>query len=77
MRLIPKEYDLLAVHARNAGRVVTHRQILTAVWGPGHHDDTQYPRVFLGQLRAKIEPDPTNPTIIRTEPALGYRLMEP
>lgn len=77
LRLTPKEYDLLAILARNAGRVVTHRQILTAVWGPAHHDDTQYLRVFVGQLRTKIEPDPANPTIIRTEPGAGYRLMEP
>jgi two-component system KDP operon response regulator KdpE len=76
LRLTPKEYDLLAVLARNAGRVVTHRQILTAVWGPAHHDDTQYLRVFVGQLRTKIEPDPSNPTIIRTEPGAGYRFLE-
>jgi two-component system KDP operon response regulator KdpE len=76
VRLTPKEYDLLAVLARNAGRVVTHRQILAAVWGPAHHDDTQYLRVFVGQLRAKIEPDPANPTIIRTEPGAGYRLVD-
>jgi two-component system KDP operon response regulator KdpE len=76
LRLTPKEYDLLAVLARNAGRVVTHRQILTAVWGPAHHDDTQYLRVFVGQLRTKIEPDPSNPTIIRTEPGAGYRFFE-
>ncbi len=77
VRLTPKEYDLLAVLARNQGRVVTHRQILTAVWGPAHHDDTQYLRVFIGQLRAKIEPDPANPTILRTEPGAGYRMIEP
>jgi len=75
LRLTPKEYALLAVLARNAGRVVTHRQILTAVWGPAHHDDTQYLRVFIGQLRAKIEPDPANPSIIRTEAGAGYRLL--
>jgi two-component system KDP operon response regulator KdpE len=76
LRLTPKEYDLLAVLARNVGRVVTHRQILTAVWGPAHNDDTQYLRVFVGQLRAKIEPDPANPTVIRTEPGAGYRLVD-
>ena len=76
VRLTPKEYDLLAVLARNAGRVVTHRQILTAVWGPAHHDDTQYLRVFIGQLRAKIEPDPNAPTLIRTEPGAGYRFID-
>jgi two-component system KDP operon response regulator KdpE len=77
VRLTPKEYDLLAVLARNAGRVVTHRQILTAVWGPAHHDDTQYLRVFISQLRAKIEPDPASPRIVLTEPGAGYRMMEP
>jgi two-component system KDP operon response regulator KdpE len=76
VRLTPKEYDLLAVLAKNAGRVVTHRQILTAVWGPAHHDDTQYLRVFIGQLRSKIEPDPNQPTLIRTEPGAGYRFAE-
>ncbi|MGV8949774.1 MAG: response regulator [Cypionkella sp.] len=76
LRLTPKEYELLAVLVRNAGRVVTHRQILSAVWGPAHHDDTQYLRVFVGQLRAKIEPDPANPTLIRTEPGAGYRFLE-
>ncbi len=76
VRLTPKEYDLLAVLARNSGRVVTHRQILTAVWGPAHHDDTQYLRVFIGQLRAKIEPDPNFPTLIKTEPGAGYRFAE-
>ncbi|MDB5641619.1 MAG: kdpE [Hyphomicrobiales bacterium] len=77
VHLTPKEYDLLANLARHAGRVVTHRQILSAVWGPAHHDDTQYLRVFIGQLRAKIEPDPSAPTLIRTEPGVGYRFAEP
>lgn len=77
VRLTPKEYDLLSVLARNAGRVVTHRQILTAVWGPAHHDDTQYLRVFIGQLRSKIEPDPAAPAIVMTEPGVGYRMAEP
>ncbi|MBI1172353.1 response regulator [bacterium] len=75
VRLTPKEYGLLRVLARNAGKVVTHRQILTAVWGPAHQDDTQYLRVFIGQLRAKIEPDPSFPTIILTEPGAGYRMV--
>ena len=60
IKLTPKEYDLLAVLFRNAGRVVTHRQILASVWGPAHREDTQYLRVFIGQLRAKIERDPTS-----------------
>jgi len=64
------------VLARNAGRVVTHGQILTSVWGPAHKDDTQYLRVFIGQLRAKIESDSAAPTIIRTEAGIGYRFSE-
>ena len=58
VRLTPKEYDLLVALVRHAGRVITHRQILNEVWGPAHRDDTQYLRVFIGQLRAKIERDP-------------------
>jgi two-component system, OmpR family, KDP operon response regulator KdpE len=76
LKLTPKEYDLLCVLARHAGRVVTHGQILTSVWGPAHKDDTQYLRVFIGQLRAKIEDDPATPTIIRTEAGIGYRFSE-
>lgn len=76
VKLTPKEYDLLAILARHAGRVLTHRQILAGVWGPAHTDDTQYLRVFIGQLRAKIEDDPTAPKIIRTEPGVGYRFLE-
>jgi two-component system, OmpR family, KDP operon response regulator KdpE len=74
LRLTPKEFDLLAVLVRHAGRVVTHRQILASVWGPAHADDTQYLRVFVGQLRAKIEPNPETPRLILTEPGIGYRL---
>ena len=77
IKLTPKEYELLAVLARHAGRVVTHRQILAAVWGPAHADDTQYLRVFVGQLRAKIEPSPEAPRLILTEPGIGYRLWAP
>jgi two-component system, OmpR family, KDP operon response regulator KdpE len=77
LKLTPKEFDLLAVLVRHAGRVVTHRQILAAVWGPAHADDTQYLRVFVGQLRAKIEPNPDVPRLIRTEPGIGYRLWAP
>lgn len=74
VRLTPKEYDLLAILVRHAGRVVTHRQILASVWGPAHAEDTQYLRVFIGQLRAKIEADPAAPKLILTEPGVGYRL---
>ena len=76
IKLTPKEYELLAILFRNAGRVVTHRQILSAVWGPAHTEDTQYLRVFIGQLRAKIERDPTSPKIVTTEPGVGYRAAE-
>ena len=76
IRLTPREYDLLCILARNAGRVVTHSQILTAVWGPAHKADTQYLRVFVGQLRGKIETDAASPKIIRTETGIGYRFME-
>lgn len=75
LKLTPKEYDVLAILARHAGRVVTHRQILASIWGPAHADDTQYLRVFVGQLRAKIEDDPTAPKLIQTEPGIGYRLI--
>ncbi len=77
IRLTPKEFDLLAVLAHNAGRVLTHRHILAAVWGPAHVDDIQYLRVLMGQLRAKVERNPTRPAIVRTEPGVGYRIAEP
>jgi two-component system KDP operon response regulator KdpE len=75
IRLSPREYDLLAQLVEGAGRVVTHRQLLTAVWGPAHEQDVQYLRVFIGQLRQKIEPDPASPSLILTEPGVGYRWM--
>jgi two-component system KDP operon response regulator KdpE len=74
--LSPKEFELLAFLARHAGKVVTHRQILTAVWGPAHEHDTQYLRVYVGQLRQKIEPNPSDPRFILTEPGIGYRLLD-
>jgi len=73
LKLTPKEFDLLAILARNAGRVVTHRQILTAVWGPAHAEDLQYLRVFVAQLRQKIRGSPTGAELIQTEPGIGYR----
>jgi two-component system KDP operon response regulator KdpE len=76
IKLTPREYDVLSVLARHAGRVVTHGQILTSVWGPAHKDDTQYLRVFIGQLRAKIESDPAAPKVIVTESGIGYRFSE-
>lgn len=74
VKLSPKEYDLLACLAGGNGRVLTHRQILTAVWGPAHEHDVQYLRVFVGQLRQKLEDDPASPKLIETEPGVGYRL---
>ncbi|PVE24113.1 DNA-binding response regulator [Microvirga sp. KLBC 81] len=76
VNLSPKEFDLLAFLARHVGKVVTHRQILTAVWGPAHEHDTQYLRVYIGQLRQKIEPNPSDPRFILTESGIGYRLLD-
>ncbi|MCQ8278353.1 response regulator transcription factor [Acetobacteraceae bacterium KSS8] len=70
--LSPREFALLALLARHAGRVMTHRQILVALWGPAHAEDTQYLRVYIGQLRQKLGPD--GPRLITTEPGIGYRL---
>ena len=75
IHLSPKEYDLLAKLALNAGKVMLHRDLLTAIWGPAHVHDTQYLRVFIGQLRQKIEADPAAPQIILTEPGVGYRFV--
>lgn len=74
VHLTPKEFELLAFLARHAGRVLTHRQILAAVWGVAHTSDTQYLRVYIGQLRQKIEANPDDPAVIKTEPGIGYRL---
>ena len=75
IHLTPKEYDLLLQLVRNAGRVITHRQLLTAIWGAAHTDDVQYLRVAVAQLRAKIERDPSQPRLILNEPAVGYRFV--
>lgn len=75
IHLTPKEYDLLILLVRHAGRVVTHRTLLTSVWGPAHGEDLHYLRVFIGQLRQKIERDPAEPRIVQTEPGVGYRLI--
>lgn len=76
IKLTPKEFELLSFLARHAGRVVTHKQILTAVWGPAHTEDTQYLRVYIGQLRQKIEAHADDPRTILTEPGIGYRIAE-
>jgi two-component system, OmpR family, KDP operon response regulator KdpE len=76
LKLTPKEFELLSFLARHTGRVLTHKQILTAVWGPAHVEDTQYLRVYVGQLRQKIEQRPDDPRLILTEPGIGYRIAE-
>jgi two-component system KDP operon response regulator KdpE len=74
IKLTPKEFELLSLLARHAGTVITHRQVLAAVWGPAHTEDTQYLRVYVGHLRQKIEDDPDDPRVIVTEPGIGYRI---
>ncbi|HEY6000118.1 MAG TPA: response regulator [bacterium] len=76
VHLTPLEYRLLALLAQNAGKVLTHRQILKEVWGPGAVAETHYLRVFMAQLRRKIEADPARPRLLLTEPGVGYRLRE-
>lgn len=74
MRLTPKEFELLAMLAKNAGRAVTHRQILLAVWGAAHVGDLLCLRVFVGQVRQKLEGSPDCPRLIVTALAIGYLL---
>lgn len=74
VRLSPKEYDLLARLAQSAGKVLTHKELLIGVWGPAHAEDSQYLRVFIGQLRHKLEQDPATPALILTETGVGYRM---
>lgn len=76
IHLTPKEYDLLCFLVQHAGKVLTHRQILHTIWGPAHTEDTVYLRVFIGQLRRKIEQDPDQPDLISTESGVGYRLCD-
>jgi two-component system KDP operon response regulator KdpE len=75
--LTPTEYTLLARLVRSAGRVVTHRALLADVWGPEYVEHTHYLRLYLGQLRAKLEAEPAEPRHLLTEPGVGYRLAEP
>jgi two-component system KDP operon response regulator KdpE len=74
IHLTPREFGLLSLLVRHAGKVVTHRQLLTAVWGPAHTEDTQYLRVYVGQLREKLARDANEPELIVTESGVGYRL---
>jgi two-component system KDP operon response regulator KdpE len=77
VRLSPKQYRLLQVLVVNAGKVVTHRQLLSEVWGPVHVEDVQYLRVFVRKLRDRIEADPPRPRYLLTELGVGYRLRTP
>lgn len=74
VHLTPNEYKLLAILVRHAGRVVTHRQLLTEVWGPAYAEETHYLRVYMGQLRHKLEESPAQPRFLTNEPGVGYRL---
>jgi two-component system KDP operon response regulator KdpE len=77
IRLTPKEFALLRQLVANSGKPLTHRSLLQAVWGPDYGEETEYLRVFVNQLRKKIEPDPRHPRFIRTEPWIGYRFELP
>ena len=75
IKLTPTEYELLKILAQYRGRVVTHKQLLKSVWGNNYDEDTHYIRVYIGQLRRKIEENPTQPRYIVTESGIGYRMM--
>jgi two-component system KDP operon response regulator KdpE len=75
VKLTPTEYELLRILVVNAGKVLTHRQLMRTVWGPSYEQETNYLRVYIRQLRQKIEPDPARPRHIVTEPGVGYRLV--
>lgn len=77
VRLTPKEFDLLRLLVSNQGKALPHRKLLQSVWGPDYGEETEYLRVFINQLRKKIEADPSNPRYIRTEPWIGYRFEAP
>ena len=76
VRLTPKEFDLLRHLVSRGGKPVPHRELLQAVWGPDYGDETDYLRVFINHLRKKIEPDPSRPKYVLTEPWVGYRFAE-
>jgi two-component system KDP operon response regulator KdpE len=75
VHLTPNEYKLLQVLLHHAGKVITQRELLKQVWGPEHLEEPQYLRVFMGQLRRKLEADPAHPKHLVTEPGVGYRLL--
>lgn len=76
VHLTPTEYNLLAVLVRHAGKVLTHRQLLREVWGPAYTTEKHYLRIYMGQLRHKLEPDPARPRYLHTEQGVGYRLVD-
>ncbi len=76
VKLTPTEYSLLQEFVLNAGKVLTHTPLLNKVWGPEYREDTQYLHVFVRRLRAKLEPDPTNPRYIMTVPSVGYQFQD-
>ena len=76
IHLTPIEFDLVRVLAQQHGRLVTHRQLLQEVWGPEYRQETHYLRVHVAHIRAKLEPDPSRPRYLITEPGVGYRLVE-
>ena len=77
IHLTPIEFDIVRELAHHPGKLVTQRQLLQAVWGPGYDLETHYLRVHVAHIRAKIEPDPSHPSYVVTEPGVGYRLREP
>jgi two-component system, OmpR family, KDP operon response regulator KdpE len=76
LKLTPTEYEILKHLALHAGKVVTHRQLLKTIWGPNYQEETHYLRIYIGQLRRKIEADPSQPSYIVTESGVGYRMVE-
>ncbi|HEY7396818.1 MAG TPA: response regulator [Gaiellaceae bacterium] len=77
VKLTPHEFDLLRVLAQNQGKLLTHRVLLREVWGPAYQQEAHYVHVYVSHLRAKIEPDPSRPSYVLTEPGAGYRLVDP
>jgi two-component system KDP operon response regulator KdpE len=77
VQLTPHEFELLRLLARNEGKLLTHKAILEAVWGQAYADESHYLHVYVSQLRRKLEPDPSRPRYILTEPGVGYRLVDP
>jgi two-component system KDP operon response regulator KdpE len=77
IHLTPIEFSLLAALARHRGKLVTHRQLLQEVWGPGYGDETHYLRVHVAHIRGKLEPDASRPRYVLTDPGVGYRLADP